>query len=187
MVRAYQGCNVGLKLLPKATKAWQEIGREIMQAGAKRVKGDESSAKRLKTEDGAPAPRIVRAWMGWQGFWPNCSHHLSYCANNSGALGVIAQHANVLDGVFLGCEVGLRENGSVYMPSGDGSATQCAEVVAALRAVRRPTGGRGLTVHGVVPVIDCAHTVRINKSPEIFVSSAARFAEQFGFDGLNLE
>ena len=44
----------------------------------------------------------MRAWVSYgQGFWPNCSHHTANCAHDSGALGMVAAHTDVLDGVFL--------------------------------------------------------------------------------------
>ena len=126
--------------------------------------------------------RLVRAWVGAaQGFWPNCSHHYANCAKNAGALGMIHQRKDVLDGVFLGCEVGIRANGSVYMPD-DGAPRQCADAVAAIRAV-----SSSITVQGVVPIVSCPLSQTINSNPGVFVDSAAAFAERFGFDGINID
>eukprot|EP01043_Picozoa_sp_COSAG02_P007970 COSAG02_NODE_247_length_27137_cov_61.275057_16_plen_395_part_00 len=126
--------------------------------------------------------RLVRAWIGAaQGFWPNCSHHSPNCAKGSGALGMIRQHRDVLDGVFLGCEVGLHANGSVYMPD-DGAPRQCADAVAAIRAA-----SSSITVQGVVPIVSCPLSQTINRNPRIFVDSAAAFAERFSFDGINID
>jgi hypothetical protein len=125
--------------------------------------------------------RVVRAWVGAaQGFWPNCSHRYANCAHNSGALGMIRQRKDVLDGVFLGCEVGMRANGSLYMPA-DGAPRLCAEAVAAIRAI-----SSSITIQGVVSIISCPLSQKINANPSIFVDSAAAFADRFGFNGLNL-
>lgn len=126
--------------------------------------------------------RVVRAWVGAaQGFWPNCSHHYANCANNSGALGMIRRHTDVLDGVFLSCEVGMRSNGSLYMPN-DGAPRLCAEAVAAIREV-----SSSISVQGLIPIISCPVSLAINSNPRIFVDSATAFAERFGFDGINID
>lgn len=87
------------------------------------------------------------------------------------------------------CEVGIHDSGAVYMPA-DGAKQQCAEAVAALRAIPRP-GALGsnskLTVQGVVSIVNCTMSVQINNNPETFVESAAAYAEELGFDGLNLD
>jgi hypothetical protein len=130
----------------------------------------------------SPPPRLVRAWVGVaQGFWPNCSHHTANCAHNAGALGMIHEHTDLLDGVFLGCEVGLRSNGTVYLPA-DGAAQQCADGVAAIRAIRDT-----ITVHGGVSVISCPMSQYINQHPDAFIESAVAFATRFDFSGLNID
>ena len=99
-------------------------------------------------------------------------------------MGTIAANSDVLDGIFLFCEVGVRTNGSVYLPDSDGAAATCAQATAALRAIKRPNGRRPLTVQGVISLISCPG---VEQDPSIFIESAAAFAEQFGFDGLNLD
>ena len=75
------------------------------------------------------------------------------------------------------------------MPA-DGAAEKCAEAVAALRAIRRPQGSgtsERLTVQGVISVVDCALSQRINSSPQVFVDSAAAYAKEMMLDGINID
>ena len=67
-----------------------------------------ASTAKLKSDDGgsvrgtAKSRRVVRGWVSYgQGLWPNCSHHEPNCDHGQGALGMIAKHADVVDGVFL--------------------------------------------------------------------------------------
>ena len=101
---------------------------------------------------------------------------------------MIAKHADVVDGVFLYCEVSVAKNGSVYLPGytapgAAGAAATCSSAVAALRAIKRPAGAPPLTVQGVISLIHCPG---VEQAPTIFIESAAAFADEFNLDGLNL-
>ena len=118
---------------------------------------------------------------------------------------MIAKHADVVDGVFLQapihfssqlslsdqrlllpsryCEVGVRSNGTVYLPA-DGAVATCSDAVAALRAVKRPAGAQPLTVQGVISLIKCPG---VEQNPAIFIETAAAFADEFNFDGISLD
>ena len=82
------------------------------------------------------------------------------------------------------CEVGVALNGSVYLPASDGAVATCSDAVAALRAVKRPSGSAPLTVQGVISLIKCPG---VEQNPAIFIDSAAAFADEFSLDGLSLD
>ena len=152
------------------------------------LKSDDSHVA-TNVRGAAKARRVVRGWVSYgQGLWPNCSHHEPNCDHGQGALGMIAKHADVVDGVFLYCEVSVAKNGSVYLPGytapgAAGAAATCSSAVAALRAIKRPAGAPPLTVQGVISLIHCPG---VEQAPTIFIESAAAFADEFNLDGLNL-
>ena len=156
--------------------------------GSLPLKSDDSHVA-TNGRSAAKARRVVRGWVSYgQGLWPNCSHHEPNCDHGQGALGMIAKHADVVDGVFLYCEVSVAKNGSVYLPGytapgAAGAAATCSSAVAALRAIKNPETKAPLTVQGVISLIHCPG---VEQNPNLFIESAAAFADEFNLDGLNL-